>query len=130
MSIYIRLFVLCFISSLRDRFWISYKTKIANFGVLFSCQNWKYTYNLIMKFFFFRSDSQIANITKSEIVEKVNNWGYSELFLTGLFTHGDRDLLMGEYFSVFPSFNILYWWFLVLVEKSTYVRTSAIFLII
>jgi len=28
------------------------------------------------------SDSQIANITKSEIVEKVNNWGYSELFLT------------------------------------------------
>ena len=60
-----------------------------------------------MKFFFFRSDSQIANITKSEIVEKVNNWGYSELFLTGLFTHGDRDLLMGEYFSVFPSFNIL-----------------------
>ena len=31
----------------------------------------------------FRSDEKIAGLTTKEILDKVNNWGYSERFLNG-----------------------------------------------
>ena len=31
----------------------------------------------------FRSDAKIAALTKSEILKKINDWGYSELYLAG-----------------------------------------------
>ena len=33
--------------------------------------------------FFSRSEDKISKLTKEEILDKVNNWGFSELFLTG-----------------------------------------------
>ncbi len=89
---------------------------------------------------YFRSDSQIANITKSEIVEKVNNWGYSELFLTGLCTQGDKDCLIGlkkiycpilkvflHIYYAFLTEDVNIFWCVVFVSKYNLIRTVSYF---